>query len=359
MEKTKVFFVVPTLYGGGAERVVSYIPQYINQEAFNVTLIIIGYEKDSTYEVTGIPVIFLNKSRVLFSVFTLINLLRSQKPQVVLSTLSHLNVVMGYISVLFPKTKFIGRHCIVSQTTKKLTDEKDNWVSQLKRKKYKFGLNLLDIVLCQSLDMYNDMQINMFKVPKHKLRIIHNPMRENFELKSKNKGEYRVVKFITVARLVPMKGHERILHAISKLKFPYEYTIVGDGAEKNAIFNLIDQLGIRDKIVHIPHTSEVPKFLSINDLYLQGSYAEGFPNCLIESCSVGTPVIAFRAPGGLNEIIEDGVNGFLVDNELEFINRINLSIEWDAKEVRRSVEKKFNLSKIINDYENMFKEVLN
>lgn len=361
MKKIKVFFVVPTLYGGGAERVMSYIPQYINKEKFDVTLIVVGFEKDSTYEVSGIPVKYLNKTRVRYSIFTLIKVLATQKPKIVLSTITDLNILMGFLSVLFPKIKFIGRHTIVSQTVIKFPTKKANFVNRVIKKKYRFGISLLDVVLCQSVDMYNDMQVNQYKVSKHKLRIIHNPMRDNFELKSKSTRQEEMIKFITVARLVPMKGYERILNAISKLNFPFQYTIVGDGLEKNTIFNLVNELGIQDKVVHIPYTSEVSKHLSNSDFYLMGSYAEGFPNCLIESCSVGTPVIAFRAPGGLNEIIEDGINGFLVDNETEFIEKLNVSdsIDWDPKEIRESVFKKFNKNKIARDYEDLFVEILN
>lgn len=359
--KIKVFFIVPTLYGGGAERVVSYIPQFIDDKKFDVTLIIVGLEKDSTYEVSGVSVKFLNKSRVLYSVTTLYRILASQKPDIVLSTITHLNVLMGYLSFFFPKTKFIGRHTIVSQSKKKFNVKKASFFRRLLRKNYKKAINSLDIILCQSIDMYEDMQVNSFEIPAHKLRIIHNPMRDKFKIKSKNLEDNKVVKFITVARLTQNKGHERIIKVISKLNFPFQYTIIGDGAAKNSIFNLINDLGIQNKVKHIPYTSEVEKHLAENDFFLMGSYAEGFPNSLIESCSVGTPVIAYKAPGGLNEIIEEGVNGYLVENEAEFLEKIKLSIsqDWDPHTIRESVYIKYNKDKIINDYEQLFEEIVN
>ncbi|MBT8393801.1 MAG: glycosyltransferase [Bacteroidia bacterium] len=359
MNKIKVFFITPTLYGGGAERVISYIPQFINKEQFDVTLVVIGFEKDSTYEVSGIPILYLNKTRVFNAIFSLIKIITTEKPKIVVGTLSHLNTVLGYISLLFPKTKFIGRHCIVNQTTKILPSKKASLKNKLNKNIYKLGYDLLDIVLCQSKDMFYDMQDNSYSVSKKKLRIIHNPMRDNFRLKLTSSQNEDILKFITVARLVKLKGHDRILAAISKLNYPYQYTIVGDGPEKNKIFELIDQLGIRDKIVHVPYTSEVSKYLEASDYYLQGAHAEGFPNCLIESCSVGTPVIAYNAPGGLNEIIADGLNGFLVENENEFIAKLNESHNWNPKKIRESVHRKFNLDKIVSDYEKMFLEILN
>lgn len=356
--KNKVFFIIPTLYGGGAERVVSYVPQFINQNDFDVEIIIIGFEKDSTYLVSGIPLRFLNKKRVLNSIFELMWILSKEKPSIVLSTLSHLNTVMGYISFFFPKIKFIGRHTIVNQNALTKNAKKKGLINKLNSKFYRFGTNALDIILCQSKDMYYDMQVNSYKINKNKLRVIHNPIRDNFKLKSENYSNSELKKFITVARLVPMKGHDRILRALAKLDFPFNYTIIGNGIERENIMNLIKELKLDDNVIHIPYTSEVSKYLQESDFYLMASYAEGFPNCLIESCSVGTPVIAFKAPGGLNEIIENGINGYLVDNEEQFIEKLNSQQQWFPEKIRQSVFKKFNLDKIIKDYENMFKDIL-
>jgi glycosyltransferase involved in cell wall biosynthesis len=91
---------------------------------------------------------------------------------------------------------------------------------------------------------------------------------------------------------------------------------------------------------------------------LQGSYSEGFPNALLESCVVGTPVIAFNVPGGTKEIIEDGVNGFLVKNENEFLEKLNDNRIWDPEAIRESVVRKFSKEKILKQYENLFLDIL-
>jgi glycosyltransferase involved in cell wall biosynthesis len=360
--KIKVFFIIPTLFAGGAERVMSFVSQNLDKEKFDVTLIVIGYEKDGKYDISGITVKYLNKKRVLNSFFSLKKLLREEKPNIVVSAITHLNIFMGFISVLFPKIKFIGRHTIV--TIEDENFKKENKKSFLKnieytiRKPFSFGYKLLDIIICQSKDMYNEMK-DKSNMPEHKLKIINNPITDNFKLKSQNTEGADVIKYITVARISKNKGHKRIIMALAKLNFPYQYTIIGDGAEKNNLFNLIDELDLQDKIIYIPFTTEVSKYLSNSDVYLMGSYSEGLPNSLIESCSVGTPAIAFKAPGGLNEIIEEGVNGFLVNSEAEFLEKLNGSQEWDPIEIRKSVYKKYNKDKIIDDYESMFLEILN
>ena len=357
-KKIKIVFVLPDLTSGGAERVMSYVAKNISKDYFDVTLWAAGYKKNTQYNVEGLEVIYFNKPRVLKAIPNFFSSLRKTKPDIVIGSISHVNIVMGFLSLFFPKTKFIGREANVLSIKNTFGRKKKSLLSRLPLTKISY--RLLDIILCQSKDMFNDMKLN-YNIPPNKMWIINNPITDDFNLKTTDEQKSDVLKFVTVARLKKQKGHERIVQAISKLNFPYQYTIVGDGPEKENVFNLIDKLGIRDNIVHIPYTKEVSKYLSESDFFLQGSYVEGFPNCLIESCSVGTPVLAYRAPGGLDEIIEEGVNGLIADNDEDFFQNIIKSksnYKWDAKEISDSVTKKFNKEKILKKYEELFIGIL-
>ncbi|OBX21888.1 hypothetical protein A9996_17540 [Gelidibacter algens] len=162
---------------------------------------------------------------------------------------------------------------------------------------------------------------------------------------------------ITIGRISEGKGYIRILEILAKLSFPFQYTIIGEGAYYDIVFSKIRELGLNDKVNYIRFTNNVSEYLVDHDMFLQGSYSEGFPNALLESCAVGTPVIAFNVPGGTKEIIEDGINGFLVDNDDDFLEKLNDNREWNPEIVRESVYKKFNKNKIISDYEKFFIEI--
>ena len=219
---------------------------------------------------------------------------------------------------------------------------------------------LLDMIICQSNDMYQDM-LNNYKIPENKLRVINNPITDKFDLKNNYKINKDETKFISVAALKKQKGHERILRVLAKLNIPFKYTIIGNGGEKEPLLRLIEQLNLKDKIQHIPYTNEVSKYLAEHDFFLQGSYVEGFPNSLIESCAVGTPVLAFNAPGGLNEIIEPGINGLIAKEEKEYLENIVRAVNksnWSPSVIRDSVYKKFNSEKILKEYEDLFLEVM-
>ncbi len=350
--KIKIIFVLPSLVAGGAERVISFVAQSIDKEKFDPILLVAGFEKDSAYDVSKVNTIYLNKSRILTALPSIILNIIKQKPDIVVSCISHVNTAMSMISPYFKNTKFIGREATV------LSKRKNEKKSRKWSPAYLLpnGFKNLDMLICQSQDMAEDMLSN-YKVPKDRVCVINNPI-SNMPPVKQNEPDSGIKKFITVGRLTEVKGHSRILDMLSKLKTPFEYTIIGDGGLKDEIFEKAKTLGITDHITHIPFTNKVNDYIAKNDMFLQGSYVEGFPNALLESCVVGTPVIAFNAPGGTKEIVTDGVNGFLVNDEETYIKRLNETREWNPKVVSDSVYQKFNKEKILKQYETLFFDIL-
>lgn len=350
--KIKIIFLLPSLVAGGAERVMSFIAQNIDKEKFDATLLIAGDSIDNVYDVSKVKVKYLNKKRILTALPSIILEIIKARPDIVVSSISHVNAAMSIISPLFVGTKFIGREATISSKRK---NEKKS------RKWSPFylinnGFKNLDKVICQSEDMSEDL-INNFQVPRHKIVIINNPI-SNLTSSKQLKPVLEVKKFITVGRLTEVKGHLRILNVLSNLKNPFEYTIIGNGDLKDVIFAKIKELNLTDSVNHVPFTNQVNDYLAVSDLFLQGSYVEGFPNALLESCAVGTPVIAFNVPGGTREIVTNGINGFLVNNEKEFLEKLKDNRQWNPKEIREFVFNKFNKEKIVKQYEALFFDIL-
>lgn len=353
--KKKILFILPSLAAGGAERVISFISQNLDRKAFDVSLLIISSKTSNSYELDdNLKTIYLDKKRVLNAIPLLFKSIAKIKPDIVVSSISHLNTVMAITSLFFRKTKFIAREATV--TGKRVEDK--SFKALFYSKLIKTTYPLLDRIICQSEDMKNDL-ISTFQIPEEKIVIINNPITNNIiEKNLKNKIEYTgPIKYITVGRLVDVKGHLRIIELLSKITFNYTYTIIGEGSLKDKIFNTIKNYGMNDKIIYIPYTKEVSKYLIQSDLFLQGSYVEGFPNAVLESCAVGTPVLAFNAPGGTKEIIENGVNGFIVSDAEGFLDKLNDKHEWDALQIKNSVYQKFGKKIIMDKYEILFQSI--
>ena len=354
--KINISIVLPNLLAGGAERVVSFVAQELDKEKFNTTLVIIGHKKNAAYDIKGIDILYFEKPRVLAGIPRLFSHIRKNKPDIVLSAVGHLNTVTAYMSIFFPRIKFVAREVNVLSVLDTFSEKRFNPFSFL----YKNRFNYFDKIICQSQDMLNDLNEHN-NIKQEKLIVINNPITDGFKVKQKINTSKKF-NFITVARLKKQKGHIRIIEALGKLDIPFHYTMIGSGPEKDGLFERIKELGFNEHVTNIPFTDEVPKYLAANDVYLQGSYVEGFPNALIESCAVGVPVIAFDAPGGLNEIILKGKNGFIVNSEPEFLSRImelyNNGL-MAAERVSQTVYSRYSKEVILKRYEDTLTALTN
>ena len=354
--KKKILFVLPTLGAGGAERVMSFVCQQLNSEIFEVKLVVLGFQKDNVFNVDTVEVIYLNKLRLLVAIPSLFKVIFKEKPVIVVSSIVHLNIMMGCFSIFFPKIKFIGREASVVSKMNEFAE----FNSKLKIVLMKAFYPRLAAIICQSEDMRKDF-VETLKLNPLKLVLIHNPVTFLPSL-TRVKNVTDKLNFVTVGRLSEEKGYLRILEGLSKIKkYDFHYTIIGSGVQEKLIREKLENYNLTSRISFISFTTEVLEELNRSDYFIQGSYVEGFPNALLESCIVGTPVIAFNAPGGTRDIVKDSQNGFLVENEFEFLSVLNdiyklKSINND--EVRLSVIDKFNSEKIINQYEALLNKVL-
>jgi colanic acid/amylovoran biosynthesis glycosyltransferase len=130
------------------------------------------------------------------------------------------------------------------------------------------------------------------------------------------------LRLVTVGRLVEKKGIEYVLRAVRILLdrgVDVEYRILGDGPRRERLAALAAELGVEDRVtLRGRHGQEtVRDGLQGSDVLVAASVTaadgdeEGIPNVLKEAMAVGLPVVGTRH-GGIPELIEDGVSGFLV-----------------------------------------------
>src|SRR5690606_24101089 len=112
-KKKHIVFIIPSLAAGGAERIFAFLAQHLDASLFNVTLLVIGFEKDPVYTVTNVKVVYLNKAKVSYGTVRIFKFLKKEKPDIVVSAIVHLNVIMAFVSWFFPKIKFVAREANV------------------------------------------------------------------------------------------------------------------------------------------------------------------------------------------------------------------------------------------------------
>jgi glycosyltransferase involved in cell wall biosynthesis len=354
-KKIKILFILPSLRAGGAERVVSFIAQNLNTTKFSPVLLIIGYEKDAAFSIEDIETHFLNKSRVLDGITGVFKKLQSIKPHIVMTSIEHLTAVTTIQSLWFRKIKFVAREANIKKITKKYHNTKMNFgVKTL----YTLSYRLLDAIICQSKDMAEELA-ELRPKASHKIHIINNPITTNFSKEELN-TQNSIPHYITVGRLHKEKGHSRILEALNLLDFDFRYTIIGTGPHEQGIRDKVEKLQLNDKVTWIDFTDDVEMYLKNSSAFIQGSYAEGFPNALLESCAVGTPVVAYNCLGGTSEIVKQGVNGFLVDSEIDLNDKLVKLMKFplNKNQIITSVTSEFSKEHIIPKYENLFTNLI-
>ncbi len=119
---------------------------------------------------------------------------------------------------------------------------------------------------------------------------------------------------ISVGRLSVEKGFDTLLE-IAKLRKDIIFNIVGDGNQRGELEQIIIDSELSNVRLHGTKTQqEIIEIYKRSFAYLMTSYSESFGIVLVEAMSYGLPCIAFDSAKGACEVIDDGKNGFLVED---------------------------------------------
>lgn len=119
-----------------------------------------------------------------------------------------------------------------------------------------------------------------------------------------------------VGRLAEVKGVAVLLDAlteVAKVHPDVHLTLVGDGPERQRFEQVAAETGADDRVTFAGYRSqaEVAAFLADTDVFVLPSFAEGVPVTLMEALGAAVPVVATQV-GGVSELVDHGVNGYVV-----------------------------------------------
>jgi glycosyltransferase involved in cell wall biosynthesis len=175
-----------------------------------------------------------------------------------------------------------------------------------------------------------------------------------------------------VARLTERKGFKNLFEAVKILADQgrtIRCLVVGGGASSEkiaALKNHAASLGISDNILLTGRRSDIPEILSLLDVFILPSLAEGLGRSMLEAMAAGKPIVA-SAVGGIPEAIEDGKSGLLVppDDSRALAQAIALLLDnpEKAQELGRAsrtrAELLFDQDKMIDSISALYEELLN
>lgn len=213
-------------------------------------------------------------------------------------------------------------------------------------------------------------------VSEDKLKVIYNPVSSQLiekveairndtekEESSDKKLLYTRTRLTFIGRVDPQKQPDQLIKAfamIHKEQPAIRLRIVGDGALMEQTKELASSLGVAEYVSFDGIRKDMENVYADTDVIILSSQYEGMPNSLIEAIGCGIPVVSYDCPIGPSEIVEDGVNGFLVkqDDVSELAEKTLLALkqDWD-RDIIKATCKKFDAKYIANEYINIFNEM--
>ena len=122
-------------------------------------------------------------------------------------------------------------------------------------------------------------------------------------------------KVIAVGRYSYQKGFERLIaawHRVCQQKNDWTLHLVGDGELREELQKQIEELNLGDKVILGKAVTDMPTVYQEASILAMTSHYEGLPMVLLEAQAAGLPIVSFQCKCGPKDVIEDGVDGFLV-----------------------------------------------
>ena len=172
---------------------------------------------------------------------------------------------------------------------------------------------------------------------------------------------------IHVSNFRPVKRTDAVIHIFKKIREQVNahLLLVGEGPELNKTLRIAREIGVSDHVESLGEQDQVQALLSISDVMLLPSEQESFGLSALEAMACDVPVVASRV-GGLPEVIDDGVTGFLhPPDDIDGMAASAVRLLQDgalhnriALAGRHSVETEFCADLIVPKYEAYYDEVL-
>lgn len=363
LEEKKITFLISSLAGGGAEGVCVNLANFLAEKGWSVRLVVL-HLKNSVYQASLSDLVTLEVLDVFHardSFLALYTYLKQEKTRKVLVFNYELTVILVLIRYFFGLPIIILARNI-NNFSKNTNSSEGFWHRYIVNPVIRKWYCKADHIVNQCSDMEKDL-LNVYPHLRGRTSVIFNPANRLVECAGGN-GAIHLKNsaskyFLCVGRLEKQKAFHHAIKAFAKVApfYPnFRLKIVGQGSLQGELKELVDNLDLQAQIDFEGfHRDIIPFFQGATATLLTSSY-EGFPNVLVESITLGVPVISFDCPSGPKEIVRNGINGYLVQpGDVDaFAGALQKSIEteWDHLLVRKTAED-FSLETIGKKYESL------
>lgn len=304
MDNKKICLVLPTLTGGGMERVMSELANYFVSLGHEVSIVCLIHH-NPFYKLNDDIKLYLpdfgrNQKRGLMYWIKIIFYLRRTILKIHPDTV--LSIPQGYSNL----TIFaLFNSKIPVYVSERNSPNKPVPLRNIILRKmfYPFAAGII------AQTQFAKDKLKASGIKNGNIAVIPNPLkRMNYYLKE---SDSKII--LNIGRLVMEKNQGELIEIFSQINYPdWHLHIIGNGHLKEQLINQIEELQMKDKIFIFDAVSNVDKELSKSDIFAFTSIYEGFPNALNEAMAYPLACIAYDCIAGPSEMIKDGVNGYLV-----------------------------------------------
>ncbi len=320
MLHSRIAIFVPSLRGGGAERVMVTLANAFSARGFDVDLILASAQGPYLRDVVpDVRVVDLRAERVIKALLPLIAYLRRERPVAMLSAMGHANVVGIAAKILsgVPVRIVISERSTISIERQRSSGIFARVVYLLIPWLYRKADGVCTVSLQASRNLANFAGLNC-----EKITTIYNP----FDLTAIGEAISQEIEhswfsmdappvILAVGRLTEQKGFSELISAFAKLRRSrrIRLLILGEGSLREALISLAMESGLTVDDFQMPGFVGNPfAYMARCSLFVLSSRWEGLPGVLIQALACGAPVISTDCPSGPSEILEEGRWGRLV-----------------------------------------------
>lgn len=333
----KILVVIPILFDGGAERVVSVLTK--EWAKIHDVRLVLFEQSEQDYDHGGrlidldIPATTNHLRKMYNSVRRIMRLsqvMMRERPDRVISFLDRCNVISVAAAIM---TGYQDRLYVSVRIN-------PSFLHGI----YKILLPLIYRFPARIIAVSEGVKIGLksIHISPERVSVITNPVfgtnRYTFEHKAPSPLSNRYI--LGVGRLDYQKGFDLLLSAFHTLKQSDTHLVIlGQGSEKSALVIMAQKLGI-EKRVHFPgFISNIEIWYRNAECFVLSSRMEGYPNVLLEAMANSCPVVSFDCNYGPSEIIEHNENGLIVpDGDVEALGKAIDRVLGDADLSKKIVD---------------------
>ena len=369
-KRLTVLFPITDLARDGAQRQLLEIVKGLDKNKFHPVVLTLnsgGAMEDDFRKISGLDIVSVEKKGKydLFCLVRTFNFLRRLKVDIVQPFLTPATF-FSLIPAIWHGTK------VIIVTERNAGGRKDTgWGFRLYLKMEDIFSRFADLAVPNSEAGKNS--LIQRGISPHRIKVIYNGLnltRLNTEQDKVRqiKAQYNIPPHSPVvgmmARFFEMKNHPAFFEAarmIVQAVPSAHFALIGDGPLRPSMEKLAANMGLTNKVTFFGEQKDVGTYLSVFDIAVLTSHAEGCSNSLLEASALGKPAVATDV-GGNREVIISGFNGFLVragdlsglvDKVIYLLNNPEQARLMGQKS-RELVLAKFSLSKMVQEYEALY-----